>query len=47
MLLLLGILIAFSILIFPRLVMFRDRHNAQLGWMSERWLHEFRASQLT
>jgi len=47
MLLLLGILAMLSILILPRLVMFRHRHHAQLGWMSERWLHEFRASQLT
>ena len=40
-------LVMLSILIFPRLSMFRDRHTAHLGWMSERWLHEFRASQLT
>jgi len=47
MLLILGILVTLSILIFQRLVMFRNRHDSQLGWMSERWLHEFRASHLT
>jgi hypothetical protein len=47
MLLLLGILLTLSILIFPRLVMFRNRHDSHLGSMSERWLHEFRASHLT
>jgi len=47
MVLLLGILVTLSILVFQRLVMFRNRHDSHLGWMSERWLHEFRASRLT
>jgi hypothetical protein len=47
MLFLLGILVTLSLLIFPRFVMFRDRHTTHLGWMSERWLMEYRASNLT
>jgi hypothetical protein len=47
MLILFGILITLGILIFPRLLALRDRHARHLGWMSERWLHEFRASNLT
>lgn len=46
MLILFGVLITLAIFIFPSLRMFRDRQGAQLGWMSERWLLEFRASQL-
>ena len=47
MLILFGVLITLAILIVSRLRGFGDRHGAQLGRMSERWVLEFRASHLT
>jgi len=47
MLILLGIFVTLAIFLFPRVLALRDRNPAQLGWMSERWLMEYRASHLT
>ena len=45
MLVLLGILFLFAIVVVQRVLAFRDRHATHFGWMSERWIAEYRASQ--
>jgi hypothetical protein len=47
MLVLFGILVLCGIVMLPRVLLFGDRYGTHLGWMSERWLAEYRASHET
>jgi len=41
----LGIVVLVALVIIPKMRVARGVNAADLGWMSERWLAEYRASQ--
>jgi len=45
MLFILGCLLLLGFLIVRQLRSFQDRRTPHFGWMSERWIAEYRASQ--
>jgi hypothetical protein len=44
MLALLAILVLIAAVVAPRLLVFQRRRAREFGWMSERWVAEYRAS---